>query len=501
MSFNEKENASFEESHQGSVEDKALNVLMAHSGDAAPTEQEERAVLWKIDRVLMPLMIFVYGLQYLDKIAHGQSTNFGALTDLKLAVVVGKVADISRYRTSASIFWWGYIVGTYPLTVMAMKMPVSKACAAMVVAWGIVFILGAACNSYQGIYAQRFFLGFIESGVTPCFMLLTACFYKKAEQASRTAIWFAACGLAQILGLSIQYGVLSIKMEIAKWRSIYLLWGSVTIVSGILFWFVVPDNLTTAKFLNERERFVAINRLRENQAEVDTNRFNWSQVKESLLDFRIWLLFPLGFLTVVPNAMVSTFQPVVLKGLGYTPMQTILMGMPGGATNMVWMIGMGFLQQRYRNIRCFSYIATILPVMACSVLMWKLPAKNYHGKLACIYIFAIFSSALVTLLAQTTSNVAGRTKRTFANALVITGYAVGNACAPLTYNAKESPAFPSGFKATLGCLAAGIFLMIVYTVSCAMENKRRDALGEEAHKDGAFHDLTDKQNLAFRYQL
>ena len=50
----------------------------------------------------------------------------------------------------------------------------------------------AGCTGFRGFYAQRFFLGMIESGVSPMFMLIVAGFYKKHEQALRMGVWYCA---------------------------------------------------------------------------------------------------------------------------------------------------------------------------------------------------------------------------------------------------------------------------------------------------------------------
>jgi hypothetical protein len=43
----------------------------------------------------------------------------------------------------------------------------------------------AACHNYQGLYAVRFLLGFLEAGIPPMFMLIIAGWYNKHEQAFR----------------------------------------------------------------------------------------------------------------------------------------------------------------------------------------------------------------------------------------------------------------------------------------------------------------------------
>lgn len=63
---------------------------------------------WKIDLYLLPLLTWVYALQYLDKVSYGQSANFGALVDLELETKTATGgSDLSRFRIGSMIFWCG----------------------------------------------------------------------------------------------------------------------------------------------------------------------------------------------------------------------------------------------------------------------------------------------------------------------------------------------------------------------------------------------------------
>lgn len=83
----------------------------------------------------------------------------------------------------SAIFFLGFIGGAYPASQLAQRYPIERVAGILVLVWGICFILTAACQSWQGLYAQRFFLGFLEAGVSPIFMLVVGQFYKKDEQA------------------------------------------------------------------------------------------------------------------------------------------------------------------------------------------------------------------------------------------------------------------------------------------------------------------------------
>lgn len=90
---------------------------------------------------------------------------FGLRDDLELNVGI-------RYSMSASIFYLGFIVGAYPAIVLAQRYPIERVVFGIVLLWGICLTCTAACHNYQSLYAQRFFLGALESGVSPAWMLV-----------------------------------------------------------------------------------------------------------------------------------------------------------------------------------------------------------------------------------------------------------------------------------------------------------------------------------------
>lgn len=78
----------------------------------------------------------------------------------------------TRYSYTAAIFYLGFILGTYPTMLLAQRFPVERVASATVTLWGLCLILTTVCTNYKGIYAQRFFLGVLESGISPMFMLI-----------------------------------------------------------------------------------------------------------------------------------------------------------------------------------------------------------------------------------------------------------------------------------------------------------------------------------------
>lgn len=76
---------------------------------------------------------------------------------------------------ASSIFYLGFILGAYPVVVLAQRFPIERVASLAIVIWGITLICTPACTEFRGLYAQRFFLGFTEAGISPIFMMIVVC--------------------------------------------------------------------------------------------------------------------------------------------------------------------------------------------------------------------------------------------------------------------------------------------------------------------------------------
>ncbi|KAI9880071.1 MAG: hypothetical protein M1823_006768, partial [Watsoniomyces obsoletus] len=167
--------------------DESLKVLAQYAGDEHWEPSEEKKLVRKIDRRLLSILCITYGLQYYDKAMLSQAALFGLRTDLRL-----DVGD--RYSFSSAIFYLGFIVGAYPAILMAQRYPIERVASGIVFVWGLCLICTAACHNWQSLYAQRFFLGLLESGISPMFMIVVGGWYKKNEQAFRMGAWYCCTG-------------------------------------------------------------------------------------------------------------------------------------------------------------------------------------------------------------------------------------------------------------------------------------------------------------------
>lgn len=87
---------------------------------------------------------------------------------------------------------------------------------------------------------------------------------------------------------------------------VFIIFGSISLAVGIIALLVLPDLPSTAKFLNERERAIAVDRVAANRQGVKNHHFKWYQVKQAALDPKTWLLFIMAVGAQIPNSALTS---------------------------------------------------------------------------------------------------------------------------------------------------------------------------------------------------
>lgn len=292
-------------------------------------------------------------------------------------------------------------------------------------------MLTAAVTSWRGLYAQRFFLGFVESIIPTGFMCIVSSFYTQKEQALRQSWWFSSTGLFTIIGGALNYGFGQIKGgSLKRWQYIYLLAGSITFFFGVACFFV-PDSPVSAWFLKKDERIVATERLRYGQTGVRCTKFKWLQVREALLDVKVWLVALMMASAYTINGAISGFGPLIVSTFGWSTLDSILFQFPLGGICFIMILLTGYLSSRIPNIRIILLVLCCFPVIAGCALIWKSTWSRRAAAPVVGYSITGFFGAVVSLIISIgMSNVAGQTKKCFMAATIFVAYCVGNIVGP-----------------------------------------------------------------------
>lgn len=116
---------------KGQVADEGYE-LFGEANAESFTEEESRAVRRKLDLYLLPLMCFLYGLNYVDKVAMGWAVLFEFREDLNL--------QGTEYSWASSMFYFGYLVAQYPANYILQRFNTVRVLSISTIIWGALMI-------------------------------------------------------------------------------------------------------------------------------------------------------------------------------------------------------------------------------------------------------------------------------------------------------------------------------------------------------------------------
>ncbi|KAK4136033.1 MFS general substrate transporter [Trichocladium antarcticum] len=487
--------ADAEKAQAAALSDKAsLAEVEDGVAHAVLDAETNKKLLRRIDWRVMPVLCFTYALQFYDKALLSQAAIFGLREDLGMQ-------DGLKYSWASLIFYFGYIAGTYPVSLLGQKFSTRIVITVITLLWSVVVLSTPACRNYGDFLANRFLLGLIEAGVSPIFMLVVGFWYTHEEQVSRSSWWYSFSGGSLLVSPLINYGMGHIQGSLSPWQYMYFIAGGVTFAWGVALWWLFPDTPQKAKGFTAEERVQLMERVRGNNAGAETNKFKWYQVAEALKDYQLWGISICAMMLCTGSGAVTVFAPIVFNGMGFNVFESLLLNLPIGALAFILILGSGYIGQMVPSSRLHVVSLSCLPVILGCALVWKLPSSNAPGRIVGYYLINFFSSGWVQCIGLGTSNVAGHTKKAVYAAVTFIAYSLGNIIGPLMFDASYAPRYDRSFTGVLICFVICFFCGEILRFFLARENKKRDAQHGPPDQVHGLEDLTDRENTSFRYHL
>ncbi|CAM1509565.1 Fc.00g033040.m01.CDS01 [Cosmosporella sp. VM-42] len=349
--------------------------------------------------------------------------------------------------------------------------------------WGGVIIYTITITSNYGLLAQRFFHGVAE----PLWY----------------AIWYSASGMGVLIGSLLLYAIGQIKGNLAPWKYQFTIIGCAASVWGVILWFILPDSPINARFLSQRLKVVAVERMRFEQIGIENKIVKKDQIREAFTDPKTYFYMVMVFAVNLTNGAATGFGSIIAQFFRYPPLRTVLLLGGAGATLFVFLLVSGTVAVYVPNSRSLLGMFSCLPVIAGSVMVWK---SDWHTKITPLwgfYLTSIFSTTLVMILTLMAANTAGHTKKAVTSGLVWASYCASN-IAPLTVRTQEQDEhYPTAWKIILSMMSLTFVLLAVFRSYVLRLNKIRDQISLVNTEDAArtaFMDKTDRRNGNFRYE-
>ena len=283
-----------------------------------------------------------------------------------------------------------------------------------------------ACTNFAGIAANRFMLGLVEAAVNPGFVLVMSMWYTSKEQPLRLEIYYCTNGIATMFGGLLGYAIGHITTGLARWMYVFLIFGSMSLVAGLATLWFLPDSPSTARFLSQRERAVAVERVAANRQGVKNHNFKVDQAWQTVADPKTWILFTLAVSAQIPNAAITSFTSLIIKDFGFGTLGSQYLQIPGGFVQFAALIGGGFICSKWPNSRCPTMMVANLICIAGAAMLVGLPENATWARLVALWLCYFQGLGFSMSLTMISSNVSGFTKKQLTAALMFTGYCVGN---------------------------------------------------------------------------
>ncbi|KAI1134115.1 MFS general substrate transporter [Hypoxylon sp. FL0543] len=463
-----------QEDTAGSYDEKTLGL--EHDGLYIDPVVEKR-VRRKIDRVLVPLVMGLYLVSFLDRSNIGNAETAGMSEDLGF--------DDPHYQWLLTIFYIPYIVFEWA-ALMWKAVPPHIWATCCILVWGLASTLQAAAFNWAGLMACRFFLAMAEAGYGPGIPYLLSFFYKRHELGFRCGIFLSAAPLATTFAGALAYGITSgHPAHIANWRLLFIVEGVPSVLLAFVAYYCMPDSADTASFLTEEEKRVAKLRAIQQTGSEGAKRIgrpNFKDMFMALKDIKTWIPPLMYFSCNVSFSSLPVFLPTILQKMGFTAINAQGLSAPPYFLSFIVCIVTTWIADKTRQrglmIIGLSLVAGVgyILLLAC-----KSVAVRYFGVfLAAAGVFPAISN----ILPWTVNNQGNDSKRGAGIALL---NIVGQ-CGPLLgtrmFPAGDAPYYIMGMGVCAGFMFFNALLALVLRTYLVWENKRFEKNDEAVRQAG-----------------
>ncbi|KAI4866527.1 putative MFS transporter [Hypoxylon rubiginosum] len=462
-----------------------------------------KKLMRKVDLHLLPMLILMYMLNFLDRNNLAQARLGTLEADLGMTG--------TDFNLATSILFVGYILMQLPSNLLLTRVRPSTHLGVCMAIWGVISTAQAATRTFPALVVCRFFLGFAEAPYFPGAIFLMSSWYTRSELALRIAWFYSGHSVANAFGGLLGAGVLgnlSGAHGIAGWRWLFIIEGSLTVFSAVCSIFILPDYPATTAWLTPEERAYARWRLVQDAGEAD--EADASSVKEGVMlalrDPRLYLFTLLQHCALLSQTF-QYFFPTILQTLGYGNIQTLLLTVPVWVLTFLVSLVVTYTSGRFAD-RSVHIICLILVSVVGNIIV--VASLNTAVRFFALFLLPMGAVPAYQIFLAWTAGSFPRplVKR---SACISIGNMVGNTAniyGTYMYPSSEGPRYLAGGAAT----AADCLLVAVLAVAArlVLQRQNKKLAAREAFESSDGHspeppvggrDATAAAASGFRYIL
>ncbi|KAF7189455.1 MFS transporter prlL [Pseudocercospora fuligena] len=452
---------------KGHVDDKKAeaNVLVRDW-----SIEEENMIKRKVDLRMYPMLAIVFGLSFLDRTNISFAFTAGMGKDLKL--VVG-----DRYNIALLVFFAPYFIFELPSNYIIRRIGARWWLSFLIVAWGASVLGMGFVQNWETLTGLRVLLGLFEAGLLPGAIFIIGCWYRPYEMAKRVVGFFMLAGLFMAFGPIMAYGFTQIKvgdgMYAHGWRWLFICEGLMTIVAGFIAPFFLIEFPERARFLNDRQRHIAVERIRIDQQGTKIVHPTWKETFIMLIDWKIMLYCVQYFICASSVYSLAFFGPIILReGMGFSVAKSqLLLAPPSIFTIFAGILAAWFSDKVKLRWPVMVFQAAVGIVGLVIMRYATPPGWRYFG----LFIATYGTQSNIPFTLSYVQNQTGRyEKKGISAAAVVSAGAIGGICGSTIFRHEDAPNYTQGIWATIGMLFVYIFVTSFLSWFFTGQNWRAD---------------------------
>lgn len=233
----------------------------------------------KVKFRLLPLIVLMFALAMLDR------SNVGFV---KHYLEIDAGISASAYALGAGIFFIGYALFEVPSNIILHKVGARLWLSRIMVTWGLVSIAMVFVHDPMSFYVLRFLLGAAEAGFSPGVILFLTYWFPKTYRGQAYGWYYLGVPIALMLGGPFSGWLLdsSYTFGFRNWQWMFIVQGVLTVLVGIVAFFVLVSKPDQAKWLTQREKRLLNRALAEDRQPHDQTEN--SNIQRVFTDWRVW---------------------------------------------------------------------------------------------------------------------------------------------------------------------------------------------------------------------
>lgn len=343
-----------------------------------------RKIMWRI----MPLLIFIYVLAFVDR----TNIAFAKLQFLKQLNFSEAV-----FGFGGGLFYLGYIVFEVPSNLLLQKVGARITLLRIMLLWGFCCVTMAFIKSERSFYIVRFLLGAAEAGLFPGLLYYITRWVPSWRRARFIALLMASIPLAGLLGGPLA-GVVMKDLQhhypFETWQWLFIIEGVPAILIGVFTYIYLDDSPGKSQWLTVPQKATIERDLREDLEVSRLQRSMPISLVEMLCSPPIYFLSIMAFALLTSTSGIFFWLPTTIRSAGVMNVYDIglLSAIPFGIGILIQ-----YLNAWHSDKKREKKVHTVIP--ACiSALGWLCMPFVSHDVLWSLVAITVATSG--TLAAQ-----------------------------------------------------------------------------------------------------